>query len=269
MGQCTELVQEKSFIFFALTKSPKMGKCTDLVHMPKISGVEEMLPCSLGDTGRSSVDLVGGGADLDEGWSFLSVTVFRLNTQGDSDQKKEITQGDPLLGNSMIMMGIQHDLLLLENQLPFFILKELFIKTIKTIPDHPRSSCPSLTQFVLSFFGNVMNINDDYFQSTTINLEEDKCFHILHLIHSCFLPISSNHVNPEEDKCFHILHLIHSCFRRIFPNNAPKPSHFSHRASDLDCAGVKFEPDTGVIYFRQHRALIEKPHCFRAVLSFH
>ncbi|CAL5422729.1 unnamed protein product [Camellia sinensis] len=171
---------------------------------------------------------------------------IELNTQGDSDQKKEITQGDPLLGNSMIMLGIQHDLLLLENQLPFFILKELFIKTIKTIPDHPRSSCPSLTQFVLSLFGNVMDINDDYFQSTTINLEEDKCFHILHLIHSCFLPISSNHVNPEEDKCSHILHLIHSCFRRIFPNNAPKPSHFSHRASDLDCAGVKFEPDTGV-----------------------
>ncbi|CAL5422730.1 unnamed protein product [Camellia sinensis] len=73
----------------------------------------------------------------------------------------------------------------------------------------------------------------------------DGCF-ILELLYSCFLPISSNHVNPEEDKCFHILHLIHSCFRRIFPNNAPKPSHFSHRASDLDCAGVKFEPDTGV-----------------------
>ncbi|XP_028097897.1 UPF0481 protein At3g47200-like isoform X1 [Camellia sinensis] len=177
---------------------------------------------------------------------FILELLYRLNTQGDSDQKKEITQGDPLLGNSMIMLGIQHDLLLLENQVPFFILKELFIKTIKTIPDHPRSSCPSLTQFVLSLFGNVMDINDDYFQSTTINLEEDKCFHILHLIHSCFLPISSNHVNPEEDKCSHILHLIHSCFRRIFPNNAPKPSHFSHRASDLDCAGVKFEPDTGV-----------------------
>ncbi|XP_028097898.1 uncharacterized protein LOC114297641 isoform X2 [Camellia sinensis] len=47
------------------------------------------------------------------------------------------------------------------------------------------------------------------------------------------------------DGCF-ILELLYSCFRRIFPNNAPKPSHFSHRASDLDCAGVKFEPDTGV-----------------------
>ncbi|KAI7997699.1 UPF0481 protein [Camellia lanceoleosa] len=166
-----------------------------------------------------------------------------LNTQGDSDQKKKITQGDPLLGNRMIMLGIGHDLLLLENQLPFFVLKELFIKTIKTIPDHPWPSCPSLTQFVRSFFGKVMNINTD---DITPNLEEDKCFHILHLIHSRFLRISSNHINLEEDKRFHILHLINSCFRRIFPNNAPKPSHFSHRATDFHCAGVKFEPDTGV-----------------------
>ncbi|XP_028119920.1 NADH dehydrogenase [ubiquinone] iron-sulfur protein 7, mitochondrial-like [Camellia sinensis] len=58
-----------------------MEKCTELVCMPKISGVEEMLPCSLGDTGRSSVDLVGGGADLDEGWSFLLVTIFRVYDQ--------------------------------------------------------------------------------------------------------------------------------------------------------------------------------------------
>ncbi|XP_028106352.1 UPF0481 protein At3g47200-like isoform X2 [Camellia sinensis] len=115
-------------------------------------------------------------------------------------------------------LGIRHDLLLLENQLPFFILNELFSKTIKTIPDHPWSSCPPLTQFVLSFFGDMMNCENDDIHSTTINPENDNCFHILHLLHSCYLPSS---------------------------HDASELSHFSHRASDLNRAGVKFVPGDG------------------------
>ncbi|KAF5941374.1 hypothetical protein HYC85_022541 [Camellia sinensis] len=164
---------------------------------------------------------------------------------------KSISQGEPILGNSMIMSDIRHDLLLLENQLPFFILKELFSKTIKNIRDHPWSSCPSLTQFVLSFFGNMMNVkmivkNDDI-QSTTINPENDNCFHILHLLHSFYLskPHNSESEPPENDNCCHILHLLPSFCLSKPPDDDSGLPHYSHRASDLNRAGVKFKRRDG------------------------
>ncbi|CAL5387064.1 unnamed protein product [Camellia sinensis] len=47
----------------------KVGIYTILVQMRKFIGMEEILPCSLGETGQRCVDLVSSGADLGNGWS--------------------------------------------------------------------------------------------------------------------------------------------------------------------------------------------------------
>uniref|UniRef100_A0A5B7AMN1 Uncharacterized protein n=1 Tax=Davidia involucrata TaxID=16924 RepID=A0A5B7AMN1_DAVIN len=59
-------------------------------------------------------------------------------------------QNEPLLYNSLQLDNICHDLLLLENQLPFFVLEVLFYQTFAPFPEN----FPPLLQLTLDFFKN-------------------------------------------------------------------------------------------------------------------
>ncbi|XP_059653949.1 UPF0481 protein At3g47200-like [Cornus florida] len=87
-------------------------------------------------------------------------------------------QYDPILSNPFKCYAVQRDLLLLENQIPFFVLEDLFDIIVKEI--WPRTS--PLTQWVLKFFGNIMGIEKYK------HIKDQFPFHILHLLHIQYLP---------------------------------------------------------------------------------
>ncbi|XP_038708039.1 UPF0481 protein At3g47200-like [Tripterygium wilfordii] len=108
-----------------------------------------------------------------------------------SEMDSEI-QNDPIFTTSWMISTLQRDLVLLENQIPFFILKAVF-KHIAT-PDAAAS--PTLKKLALQFFKSTFNISEEAFLT--------KCClkgkHLLHLLHNCYLPsnpIDSTSINEE------------------------------------------------------------------------
>ncbi|XP_052171779.1 UPF0481 protein At3g47200-like isoform X2 [Diospyros lotus] len=102
---------------------------------------------------------------------------------------------------------VQRDLLLLENQLPFFVLEKLFHLT-KTKAGAGGSSPIGC---VLSFFGDLPIMKPG---GNGENIIENPC-HILHLLHGYYLPAG---LPKAEPRC-----------------------QFLQSALDLDYAGVRFE----------------------------
>ncbi|XP_028109318.1 UPF0481 protein At3g47200-like [Camellia sinensis] len=127
-------------------------------------------------------------------------------------EKNQISTGDPIFSSIQMCANVQHDLILLKNQRPFFILEKLFPFTLDRIPDISLS----LSQFVILYFGNSMNYES---KVSTIPKKSGKFnHHILHLLQNNYLP----------------------------DNDLPKEgglSEFMHSASEFDYAGVKFMPD--------------------------
>ncbi|XP_028112591.1 UPF0481 protein At3g47200-like [Camellia sinensis] len=112
----------------------------------------------------------------------------------------------------MKLLAIRHGLLLLENQIPFFVLEKLFSLTIECIPD--RSHDVSLTDFGNDNLKKKVNTSD---------------YHVLHLLHQCYLPNDESWEGKgDEDEI-----------------EFPKKKFRFPSASDLDLAGVKFVAGTG------------------------
>ncbi|GMP81508.1 hypothetical protein CsSME_00036194 [Camellia sinensis var. sinensis] len=147
--------------------------------------------------------------------------------KGKKKEKKK-NNGDPIFGSPMRLRAIRHDLLLLENQIPFFVLEELFKFAVPRIPDPLNKDY--LIQYVLSFFGNILRHGDD----TLEKKGDPHDYHILHVLHKCYLPVNPS---PEEEK---------DKTRSRFPS-----------ASDLDLAGVQFENRAGEDLF--HVEFVKPP----------
>ncbi|KAM0061223.1 hypothetical protein Hdeb2414_s0004g00133451 [Helianthus debilis subsp. tardiflorus] len=90
-----------------------------------------------------------------------------------------IGEGDPIFDNILVTHDIKNDLLLLENQIPFFILEILFRLTVKRILNHA-----SLTDLVFYFFKDMNIINSEL----TITDETMEHCHILGFFQSCYRP---------------------------------------------------------------------------------
>ncbi|PRQ42906.1 hypothetical protein RchiOBHm_Chr3g0462721 [Rosa chinensis] len=94
-------------------------------------------------------------------------------------------ESDPLINNAWMIRALWHDLALLENQIPFFILEKLY----DIIKPRLMSKCrapDSVTSLVLSFFKPMMSQNS--------NIEEHSypdCKHLLDLLHKCPLLAAS------------------------------------------------------------------------------
>ncbi|XP_077219118.1 UPF0481 protein At3g47200-like [Tasmannia lanceolata] len=92
------------------------------------------------------------------------------------DRKKEAE--DPIYGTNWMLPLVAHDMLLLENQLPFFVLQSL-LKLLN------KSSTPSLLQLALDFFNHLSHGNNGI---KTTDEDPRKVLHLLHLFHSSLLP---------------------------------------------------------------------------------
>ncbi|XP_059669443.1 UPF0481 protein At3g47200-like [Cornus florida] len=71
-----------------------------------------------------------------------------------------LEQNDAIVANAFKQTAVEHDLLMLENQLPFVVLEELFRLTVEQIPENCNCPRPLLTECVLSFFGDVLNLEE-------------------------------------------------------------------------------------------------------------
>ncbi|KAI3781650.1 hypothetical protein L2E82_11670 [Cichorium intybus] len=91
-----------------------------------------------------------------------------------------IGEGDPIFDNILVIHDVKHDLLLLENQMPFFILEILFSITVKRI-----LKTTSLTDLVFYFFKDMSLLN--HAELTTNDGTLEHC-HILGLLQSCYRP---------------------------------------------------------------------------------
>ncbi|KAI3706874.1 hypothetical protein L6452_24908 [Arctium lappa] len=89
-------------------------------------------------------------------------------------------RGDPFLATYHVFFRLRHDLILLENQIPFFVLQHLF----NLVPVPKQCSDYSLIELVFRFFRKTIH-EDPY------DLQEkfgQDIHHILDLIHQSFIP---------------------------------------------------------------------------------
>jgi len=94
---------------------------------------------------------------------------------------------DPIYGSGLLRDGVQIDLLLLENQLPFFVLDKLFVFTENARPNlYPKFNFNSIQHYVLQYFHNVMILDQvaEFKPSGSSESTADKrsFHHILHLL---------------------------------------------------------------------------------------
>ncbi|XP_057503614.1 UPF0481 protein At3g47200-like [Actinidia eriantha] len=166
------------------------------------------------------------------------------------DKHGVMIPNDPVLGTNRMIVTVLHDLLVLENQLPFFVLEKLFHITVDKKPGllydyvisyfssyfsemglvgkstaNNATNCCLPSEYVLSLFGNMMN--SDTKSVAAPKKGKEGYYHILHILHDHFLPLDS----PEGEG---------SCeFIELMPS-----------ALDLDYAGVKFVASTGQDFFK-------------------
>ncbi|XP_059629609.1 UPF0481 protein At3g47200-like [Cornus florida] len=110
---------------------------------------------------------------------------------------------DPILWNPFKYYAVQHDLLLLENQIPFFVLQELFNLTVLEKVQNERNNQEySLTLWVLSFFGDMMGLENGGVEK----MRNISPYHMLHLFHIYYLrpcdDDSSSNFTYEEQPGF-------------------------------------------------------------------
>ncbi|PSS34918.1 UPF0481 protein [Actinidia chinensis var. chinensis] len=136
-------------------------------------------------------------------------------------------------------IAVQLDLLLLENQLPFFVLEKLFHITVDKILGRPPN-CFFL--YVVSYFSNMtMSL-----KHKSITTNGTNCCSPNEYLISLF----GNRMNSENEggaapkKYYHFLHILHD---HCLPLDIPEGKYYSEKmpsASDLDYAGVKFVAGT-------------------------
>ncbi|KAK1428554.1 hypothetical protein QVD17_17390 [Tagetes erecta] len=112
-------------------------------------------------------------------------------------------------GNTMLIYNIVLDLVLLENQIPFFILDQIFQCTV--LKFRPNSSLISLIHPLLR------DLNMFRVHLKTDNISISTTSHILSILHQCYEP--QGNISP---------HFLSSKF---------------HSVVDLDMAGVEFKPN--------------------------
>ncbi|THG01954.1 UPF0481 protein At3g47200-like isoform X1 [Camellia sinensis] len=138
-------------------------------------------------------------------------------------------RNDAIFNNILMPTYVRHDLLLLENQLPFFVLNELFNLTVAHIP----GTFP-IVEYVFSYFRGLWNSEKNGTPQPQENSQYD---HILHILH--------NHYRDHDAV---------SIPRHGDPSLVIMPC-----ASDLEYAGVKFK-DSKKIKFHKPRGPFHRAH---------
>ncbi|XP_047181476.1 UPF0481 protein At3g47200-like [Vigna umbellata] len=158
---------------------------------------------------------------------------------------KSEKKNDLMFTTSWICKMTQRDLLLLENQLPMFVLEELHTRVI--LGDNgTKENCLKFTELAFNYF-------EDYYPHKSIQKVEmikncESCLNFTDLIRYTYLP---RQIQVHKNSSQHFTPCAVECVLRT--------------ATKLDEAGVSFETVEGRPGDRMY---IKKPHCFGAVPLF-
>ncbi|KAL7250761.1 hypothetical protein ACSBR1_012720 [Camellia fascicularis] len=152
---------------------------------------------------------------------------------------------DPIFGSPLTSITVQHDLLLLENQLPFSALDKLFLLTKNSMPTSSSSSSSSstkppdsLSDYVRSFFSNITGMGPRFdcpkkscwkgeTESVIIQIEKKETESVI------------MQVEKKERDYFHILHILVDGFHSFKDGNQPvnneNPVRESPTSSNVEC----------------------------------
>ncbi|KAJ0231909.1 hypothetical protein HA466_0295620 [Hirschfeldia incana] len=120
-----------------------------------------------------------------------------------------VTENDRIFGKPWMITDVCRDMILIENQLPFFIVKGYF----NLLTPYYQQGTPSILEMVKSHFSCFLsNIDDKMFESADPE-------HFVDLLRSCYLPLVPIRLEEGTSTVY----------------NAPK-------ATELHNAGVKFKP---------------------------
>ncbi|KAI7998957.1 UPF0481 protein [Camellia lanceoleosa] len=105
---------------------------------------------------------------------------------------------DPLINNARTIATLQHDLALLENQIPFSVLKTLFDIIKDHVPQPLRSSFTkhNVATLALLFFKSALGLSSQAIESKSSNLSGK---HLLDILHNFYLPISDKSHHDDDD----------------------------------------------------------------------
>ncbi|XP_077219125.1 uncharacterized protein LOC143853291 [Tasmannia lanceolata] len=160
------------------------------------------------------------------------------------DRKKEAE--DPIYGTNWMLPLVAHDMLLLENQLPFFVLQSLLNLVNK-------SRTPSLLQLALDFFNHLSQGNNGI--KTTAE-DPRKVLDLLHLFHSSFLPVNKK----SREFCSYYCYLLRLTFTDRSPaswnKRRPALPKSIPSATELKEAGVNFKQKKNMAHFTSYAILM-------------
>ncbi|KAL5703215.1 hypothetical protein ACHQM5_028333 [Ranunculus cassubicifolius] len=136
------------------------------------------------------------------------------------DQRKDVLERDPLFHIASMIPSIRVDMLLLENQLPLFILEHIFI----LCGDGGIFDYPHFLELALNFFNfrHLLSMADD----TNLTVGSQEVEHFLDLLRECYIPQRKLRLSMLQE------HL------KVIPT-----------ASELRKAGVKFKRARGSSIF--------------------
>lgn len=156
-------------------------------------------------------------------------------------KKKDELGDDPIRGNLWMLPLISQDLLLLENQVPFFVLQHLFKLVTKSDPCF-------LVDLAFEFFTPLLSRNNDIVSTKPIN-------HLLNLFHTHLLPTPPSSTMRPIAKSSLTFHRSYIESSQSSPKSIPS-------ATELQAAGVKFskkEKARSFLDIKFNRGVMEIP----------
>ncbi|CAJ1887169.1 unnamed protein product [Sphenostylis stenocarpa] len=143
---------------------------------------------------------------------------------------------DPLVNMAWILPFFYRDFLKLENQIPFFVLNQLF--EVTKLPG--EKSTWTLSTLAMIFFNNSLQRPDDVVVSANQRQVKEK--HLLDLVRTSFIPNLEETAEPRK--------------------RVTTPTHVIHCVSKLRRAGIKINPgmeSDSFLHVRFRRGVIEMP----------
>ncbi|GKV16891.1 hypothetical protein SLEP1_g27461 [Rubroshorea leprosula] len=157
---------------------------------------------------------------------------------------------DPIFGMACMLQFLYHDLILLENQIPWFVLERIFDLTKESIK---QSADIELHQLAIQFFGNIFTSGRP--PPEVKDSDTDKIKHIIDLLRTyLFLPYLKNtcQKQPSEQQ--------NSSPQKTTINEERESHKHLPSASRLTEAGVKFKrSNDSIFHIRFCKGVLEVP----------
>ncbi|KAK3014880.1 hypothetical protein RJ639_008452 [Escallonia herrerae] len=228
--------QKKSYTSSLLSRAIEPGQTTD-------AAIKEITNMIL-DNAADARSCYAATHELEDDISFAEMLLvdgcFILELLYRWEKKDHPKNGDPILGNTLVFVEVRHDLLLLENQIPMFVLQALF--------DFGLVQTSTLRNLIINFFGNMLNSELQIRE----HVKTETTAHILGFLHDCCLPrdtAASEQKNTNQIIKHSAIDLERAgdcCLPRDTAASEKKNSNqiIKHSAIDLDRAGVYFKVGT-------------------------